>query len=370
MLRLVTTPVHDLPVIQDTREPMTLSVNSLSQFWISVIDCLGYVKQNPALICSNGSPVPITHYGEWAQDKCVTGLKEDKFSTEEIFEEGQKGAHDPCAWAAANSLGNVNNQPQLEKSIKGLLENRDRSKDENIFIATTIRLAKTRPERLPGWNDNGLPINLITVCWAAANRIFGSLWDVPEKTNPTDLHDDMMLEADEDINMETTQETKKVEFEQEGNPKEMDDQITYTGKATTIISPPSILKPSTRVQKNVQSPPKKLKTSDYNQREANDKSTIRNPYNNFAKVDSKMLRTGKKSKKVKTLRTILRARLPVLIEDVSKWNEMTTQAIKLLHMIWKQLLFIEPQESTIEYWEQSKSNCKPLKLDLLFRLQR
>ena len=247
---------------------MTLLVNSLSQFWISVIDCLGYVKQKSALICSNGSPVPITHYGEWAQDKCVTGLKEDKFNTEEIFEEGQKGAHDPCAWAAANSLGNVNDQQQLEKSIEGLLKNKDRSKEENIFIATTIQLAKTRPERLPGWSDNGLPINLITVCWAAANRIFGSLWDEPEKTNPTDLNDDMMLEADEDFNMETTQETKKVEFEQEGNLEERQDQITYTGQATTIISPPSILKPSTKVQKNVQSPPKKLKTRTQRRRPA------------------------------------------------------------------------------------------------------
>ena len=77
----------------------------------------------------------------------------------------------------------------------------------------------------------------------------------------------------------------------------------------------------------------------------------KNFYSNyFSRINTLPAKRGKKSNKNGSNRTIMKARIPIVIEDVTKWSEATNRAIKLMNSIWKLLLMVDPQESTIEIW--------------------
>ena len=134
----------------------------------------------------------------------------------------------------------------------------------------------------------------------------------------------------------------------------------------TVVTPPSILKKSNPTPPEG-SPSKRLKTGEYSTKDKGKISFKDNPYSNFTRVKPSTLRIGKKSKKLAEKRTILRVRIPIMIEDAMKWTETTNKAIKLMNAIWKLLLMIDPAESTIEVWDKGfKNTSKPLKVDSTF----
>ena len=74
-----------------------------------------------------------------------------------------------------------------------------------------------------------------------------------------------------------------------------------------------------------------------------------------------------KKKRENTKKSILRTRIPLFVENVNTWNETTNQAIKILTLIWKHLLNVDPQNTTIEYWNTGNSpKFKPLRISSIF----
>ena len=125
------------------------------------------MRENKQLFCYEGGTIKCTQEGEKAISRNVTGLVENSLKGEEFFQEGKEGVHDPCQWAVQNRLGDIGEKNKFYESISKLWNNSDRSAEENIFLATTIRLAKTVPNEVPGWTGSKIHSNLIGTTWSA-----------------------------------------------------------------------------------------------------------------------------------------------------------------------------------------------------------
>ena len=358
LARLATTRPDSIRNATQVGDISYLPVSIISNVWICIIEVLGFLEEKATPICYDGSIYPTTKEGLKVQKQSITGMNEDELEESEIMKEGDEGVHDNCAWAIQKGMVEADNVNSLVISFRALWGNRDRSKEQNRLIAMVIRLAKSKPKIVPGWNGKIIYNNQIGRFWTAANILFGSIWSEEyTELSPINLQNDMEESMEEEDNSEESH-----------NKASSDERDPDSNKSTedVLVTPPSILKKKDPAVSEG-SPAKKLKTGDYSIIEGRKTSFKENPYSNFSRVKPSTLRVGKKSKKSAEKRTILRARIPVMIEDAMKWNETTNKAIKLMNAIWKLLLMIDPAESTIEVWDKGlKNNSKPLKVDSTF----
>ena len=64
-----------------------------------------------------------------------------------------------------------------ENSLKKIWNTVERSEKQEMLLTTATRLIHTPPNQLPGWNGSNLPNNNVTLLWAAANNLYGSMWN-------------------------------------------------------------------------------------------------------------------------------------------------------------------------------------------------
>lgn len=96
-----------------------------------------------------------------------------------------------------------------------------------------------------------------------------------------------------------------------------------------------------------------------------------NPYNqensnaNLRRNKDKISTKKNSSKKSTMKRSILKLRLPILVESVQEWNNATNQAVEMVKLIWKVLLQIDPGNTMILGWKSNdgKDIARPLKMD-------
>lgn len=368
-LQLASTTPENLPETFELNDLKASPPTQITHAWIGSTDVLGFIQETSIPFCYDGTIFPITAQGTKIQTTKITGLEESPFIKAEVLQEGVKGAHDPCLWAIQNKLGNLEDIQSFLDSIVSLWDNTDRSKEQNLFIATAIRLAKTKPEDIPGWNGKVLHNNLVSIVWTAANKFFGAIWNTPlTSLRPRNLHDDLNNSAFQDNKDNTPAPEGALPRKEDLTYLSDEDVFIPNSHARNPNTPPSILKSQSSFNDSVPSPHKKLRTDDHATLTTPKKTKFApNPYNNFSKIASTSLSTGRRMKKPTNNRTILRARIPIYMEDTAKWNEMTNNAIKLMHNIWKHLLLIDPSESTIEQWNLNpKSNAKPLRINSTF----
>ena len=277
--RLAATDTSDLPFIMTEEEDNSIPVNPSMTLWIGALEVLGYLDKPETPICYKDTIFPITAAGQTASSSNITGMEEGRYLAEKILTEGEQGAHDNCSWAIQNSLGTADKVDSWLDSIKAVWENNKRSSEQNSFLATTIRLAKTPPQDLPGWNGEALPFNTVSIVWTVSNEMYGSLWNFVEPKPRR--KEDMIQGEDPDLNMNTQNKINNITS---SPTKTLQRSILKSNDANVTPSPPK--KPRT----NTATLDKKA-------------SFVKNPYsNNYTKNKTIHNEDGKKKTKEKTQR--------------------------------------------------------------------
>ena len=96
-----------------------------------------------------------------------------------------------------------------------------------------------------------------------------------------------------------------------------------------------------------------------------------NPYKQQDQTTSSRRSKGRisigknQSKKNPLQRSILKLKLPILVESVQEWNKATMQAVTMIKLIWKALLQVDSNNTVILGWKTLKGGekLKPLRID-------
>ena len=254
LARLAATRPEGIQEVIQEEGATYLSISKITNMWVSVIEVLGFLEEETTPICYDGSVIPLTEEGHKIKNQHITGLTESELKEEEIMKEGDEGIHDICARAIQTKMIDNENVEELAISLKAMWLNNDRSKEQNRLMAAAIRLAKSPPKVIPGWNGKIIYSNQIARLWTAANVVFGSVWwEMDNTIRPTNLADDMDFTMEEGESADNT-----------GSEQDSRGSVSSTGSMVeeekgNMKSPPSILRQSSSYKTTEGSPPKNLK---------------------------------------------------------------------------------------------------------------
>ena len=150
--RLMASPIASIPGASKMKDHWILPHKHSTLAWIAMVEKLGLFTPPPTPICYKDQVLPIKEWGNIAISKSVTGLNENRFGNNEILIQGKEGAHDICQWAVDNKLGNESSSIPWENTIMKLWNSINRSDIEQQLLSVFIRLGKTQPSQMPGWN--------------------------------------------------------------------------------------------------------------------------------------------------------------------------------------------------------------------------
>ena len=106
----------------------------------------------------------MKEWGETIMSQSITRFEERLFNIDEILIQGESGAHDICHWAMNNKMGEDSSTISWENTIIKLWNSKSRSDKEELLLSVLIRLGKTPPMNMPGWNiDIGLPRSMVNM---------------------------------------------------------------------------------------------------------------------------------------------------------------------------------------------------------------
>lgn len=273
----------------------------LNAIWIGSFMAFGHPK--PIQLWSSEDMLPeVTPVGlawmNWSEPHVITtpvGTAQD------IFEEGPKGIHDPLQSCKKKlQLSDTSSAATWEQSIKEAIEEETRSPAQTQLIALAIRLSKSPPECLPGWNKGNLPVSMIGSLWKGATQIFG--------------------------NMRTTKMGEKMEH-----------SVTFS--EILKKKPISVLK---RPTKSPQNPPIEVDQSILAKKQGS----------NFIVRSSAAPKVPKKDHKKTAYNnhTLMQVILPVFIGDVSEYSAALKTVMAYLKNLWSTFMSCEPYSTAILNW--------------------
>ena len=176
-IKLMATPTTSLPGVVESKKFWTLPHKHCTLAWIAFIEKFGLYIPAPTPICYKDQILPIKEWGELILAQSITKMIEDLFDRQNILTQGNKGAHDICQWAMNKKMGSDSSSIPWENTIINLWDSENRSENEENLLSVLIRLGKTPPQCMPGWNkDTGLPFSTVNLAWVAAQLKFGNLW--------------------------------------------------------------------------------------------------------------------------------------------------------------------------------------------------
>ena len=193
-----------------------------------------------------------------------------------------------------------------------------------------IRMAKTKPDVMPGWNSVSLPISSINLAWTAAQLFFGSLWKhtsvtfstIPPLTIRVDQLSSPISQMTKDQQSSTTDKAK----------------LNLTDSSQVLTSNDGLLKPphqsiTTGLPKDSESLPTARKQDLFDIKPMKSRPMIR------------------KKKKAPLCRSFLTLQLPIQVADITKYNQTFDLVVTSIHALWKALLQVDMQGSSIEPWD-------------------
>ena len=425
--RLMASTIPSIPGVKKIiNEHWVLPHTQVTLAWIAVIEKFGSFIPPPTPICYKDQWLPMKERGETILSQSITRLEERRFNTEEILIQGESGAHDICQWAVNNRMVDDSSSIPWENTIINLWNSKSRSDKEELLLSVLIRLGKTPPMSMPGWNiDRGLPRSMVNMAWLASQLKFGNLWrNKKEPSSMNELNGDIK-NFFKPISSEKN-ETSQNRYESPPSSKNQDElSITpmegiiinnpSTGELTTdpeTITPEegtnqvnrgsSILKKSSISRKDSTeqenhsvkgSPTKKHrstvtfmntkeegkgrkqesngKESQAGKQNGQSRKTNINPYKQQDQPTNSRRSKGRisigknQSKKNPLKRSILKLKLPILVDSVQEWNKATVQAVTMIRLIWKALLQVDSNNTVVFGWKTVKGGdkLKPLRID-------
>ena len=414
-LKLIASPISSFPGATKMKDHWSIPHNHLAVAWIACVNKFGAYEPNPPTICYKDQDLPIKEWGKTIISKSITNLSEQAFQKDEILVQGNQGAHDICQWAIKKKLGSESSSEPWENTIVNLWNSINRNPKEQLLLATLIRLAKTPPNQMPGWNKNkGIPISSVNLAWVASQWRFGNIWKakysnpngstsvninnyfkpIPDKnlerinskSSPNRTKQNGTINDDEDpnANKDILENPYDKSYIHELTPPKLKSFIKDVDYNNTVPltsleplpkndlafpnSPQNISKDSKsrgNISKSIKenspsflpsgSPKKKVKISSPN-----------NSQTKSSRISKGKVSTGKKHNKKNSIKkSILRLKIPIQVDSVQEWNAATSLAVTTIKAIWKILLQVDPNNSMILTWSTLKANSKlkALKID-------
>jgi hypothetical protein len=351
--RLAVTPLQSLPnITPENSVPESPLVNA----WIGSTKIFGLNADSPPPIFQSGEDIiKITPTGIKAR-KLPFFIPKTPFTTpEELFLEGNKGAHDACR-SALVIIEDPTNPAQWEALFSQLSREKIRTTHDSKILALGLRLADTNPLFLPGWTNDQLPPSNLAYAWKGAQLAFGALWSpstqevkspestlaltsaVQTDTHPTSISVASTLQSPASLSISTTQNSSvsSVSF---SVPSAIPTSLRKSSLKSSL-QPPTPVLPSTSL-KVTPSPSARLRqpsASDF-----------------FTRTRSAPEQSAKRLKKAPLTKTFMKLQVPMRVSDISEYFAQTTAAIQALHSSWKALMSVDSGHTTIEPWSP---DCK------------
>ena len=370
--RMMGTQIEDIPMALNKDNRWLLPVTHVSVAWMACAKILGVKKPAKMATCYDNQNFRITEKGR----ELKTNEEEIKgFIKGEVLQEGEKGAHDLCQWAIRTGHGSQVSVDPWNHFCHQIWNKPDKSEQEEKMVDLIKRLANTAPENMPGWNGK-LPTNVTNLAWLAAQKTLGSLW----KVRKDDQMDNLMTTKAKAHNWEKEQ---IVQLKNQGKSTIID---TSRNLRNDLLAEADSKEGNSKEEKEYQSnrtPPSIIKKGKFgsNERKPNNsknnkvgfseqtrskKQPTANPYlknlnkanQETSKAFAKQLKTGKKTKKGPEQKTLLRVRVPIQIDSIKDWNDAIQDTVEYLRTIWKALLRVDPQNTSIEGWKDPRDNRK------------
>ena len=406
--RLMASPISSIPGAIKHENHWTIPHKHCTLAWIAFIENYGLYTPDPTPICYKDQFIPIKEWGEKVITQSITKENEDPFNKQNILTQGNNGAHDICLWAMNNKMGSDSSSLPWENTIVKLLTLDNRSEMEERLLSVLIRLGKTPPQLMPGWNnDTGLPFSTVNWAWVAAQMKFGNLWREKKEGNAFNEPNgntntffkpiiQRNVESSQRIVTTHTKETQDnnltvpmegiIRFKPPGETnleEKKDETIIITPDMDTVNNKgmnkwenslgngnddkEMLLEDNRPTIETQTDHPLETNSTKNNKR----KKVTFNPYkqensNASPRLNKEKISTKKyPSKKEMLKRSILKLRLPILVESVQERNNATNQAVEMVKLIWKSLLQTDPNNTMILGWKlnDGKDIARPLKVD-------
>jgi hypothetical protein len=174
--RFARTPPEALPGYLTDGSIIMLLTSPFAEYWIGAVDAIGaeYLGDDtPTVFDTRDKPMPNSAIGRKfllgrPVDKRIMGFE----NSEDLFQRGSGGAHD--IMQTARLL--LPKHKSWEAMFIALSQSDPRTPTENDIIEMGLRLAKTKPARIPGWVLNQLKSSTIADGWVGAQKVYGSMW--------------------------------------------------------------------------------------------------------------------------------------------------------------------------------------------------
>ena len=166
-----TEPKH-LPGASLRKESIFLPDSVMTELWLASITVFGFTKKViPVVFAKTDKIAPTTTAWKERDTAQVKG-----FTKDDLFKEGSDSAHDLCRATKNKLLKDGQELVHWYTLFKKTNDKTKLTKDESKALDLAMKLAKTDPLLLVGWNDGYLQANEITTAWAGAYKLFGGAW--------------------------------------------------------------------------------------------------------------------------------------------------------------------------------------------------
>jgi hypothetical protein len=166
-----TEPKH-LPGASIRTESIFLPDSVMTELWLASITVFGFTKKViPVVFAKTDKIAPTTTAWKERDTAQAKG-----FTKDDLFKEGSDSAHDLCRATKNKLLKEGQDLVHWYTLFKKTNDKTDLTKEESKALYLAMKLAKTDPLLLVGWNDGYLQANEITTAWAGAYKLFGGAW--------------------------------------------------------------------------------------------------------------------------------------------------------------------------------------------------
>ena len=370
--RMMGTQIHDIPEATQKNGRWLLPITHYSVAWMACAKILGIKKESKPETCFEGQKYGITEKGKAMMDE-ERGIK--GFKKDEILQEGDEGVHDFCQ-SAMREQGSLKNVELWLHFLQQLWDKLDKSEQEEKRLTIVKKLAYTLPENMPGWNGK-LPSNPTNLAWVAAQKLLGSVW---RRKKQIQQEKGLGKETEKQITDREQAASKKIYTQSNmpaSNPNRNlkqdllaeapTNKITSSKvDASALKTPPSIIKKGKFTNLKSKTMEKERNKVGFTEKIESGQKQPTNPYlKNLNKANKrttqnfvKQQKAGRKTKKGPDKKTLLKLRVPIQIDSIKDWNDAIQDTVEYLKTIWKALLRVDPQNTSIEGWKDPKDNRK------------
>ena len=175
LIELSHTEPTELPDSTTYGKGVIIPHSGLLEMWIASINIFGFTKGSvkiPVVFSRTAELLPITQ--QWTERKIS---QSEGFKADEIFAVGQEGAHDWCRMIKNRFLKDGKTKEDWFKCFSIIATKEGELNDqEQRALDLATKMAMTDPEILGSWNGDDLQETEISLAWAGAYQLFGSVW--------------------------------------------------------------------------------------------------------------------------------------------------------------------------------------------------